>query len=128
MSGLVVDTSVWIDFLNGRPVPSLERGLEDGVVVLPPIVVAELVSGARQSKHRAAIVDLIADLTVHETPVDHWVRVGELRRRLGEKGIAVSTPDAHVAQCAIDRDAVLFSRDVVFERIAAVAPLRLATD
>ncbi len=128
MSGLVVDTSVWIDFLNGRPAASLERGLEDGVVVLPPVVVAELVSGARQRKHRAAIVDLIADLDVHETPVDHWVRVGDLRRRLGEQGIAVSTPDAHVAQCAIDRDAVLLSRDAVFQRIAAVAPLRLATD
>lgn len=128
MSGLVVDTSVWIDFLNGRPVPSLERGLEDGAVVLPPVVVAELVSGARLRKHREAIVDLIADLAVHETPVDHWVRVGDLRRRLSEKGIAVSTPDAHVAQCAIDRDAVLLSRDAVFQRIAAVAPLRLATD
>ena len=128
MSGLVVDTSVWIDFLNGRPVPALERGLEDGVAVLPPIVVAELVSGARQRKHRAAIVDLIADLAVHETPVDHWVRVGDLRRQLGEKGIAVSTPDAHVAQCAIDPDAVLLSRDVVFQKIAAMAPLRLATD
>jgi len=128
VSGLVVDTSVWIDFLNGRPAASLEHGLADGVVVLPPVVVAELVSGARQPKHRAAIVDLIADLAVHETPVDHWVRVGDLRRRLSEKGIAVSTPDAHVAQCAIDRDAVLLSRDAVFRRIAAVAPLRLATD
>jgi predicted nucleic acid-binding protein len=128
VSGLVVDTSVWIDFLNGRPVPSLERGLEDGVVVLPPVVVAELVSGARRPKHRAAIVDLIADLTVHETSVDHWVCVGDLRRWLGEKGIAVSTPDAHIAQCAIDRDAVLLSRDADFQRIAAVAPLRLATD
>lgn len=128
MSGLVVDTSVWIDFLNGRPAALLERGLEDGAVVLPPVVVAELVSGARQPKHRAAIVDLIADLTVHETPLDHWVRVGDLRRRLGEKGIAVSTPDAHVAQCAIDRDAPLLSRDAVFQKIAVVVPLRLATD
>ena len=128
MSGLVVDTSVWIDFFNGRPVASLERGLADGVVVLPPVVVAELVSGARQPKQRAAIVDLIADLAVHETPLDHWVRVGDLRRRLSEKGIAVSTPDAHVAQCAIDRDAVLLARDAVFRRIVGVTSLRLATD
>lgn len=128
VSGLVVDTSVWIDFFHGRPAPALERGLELGVVVLPPVVVAELVSGARQARNRAAIVDLVADLVVHETPIDHWVRVGDLRRRLSETGIAVSTPDAHVAQCAIDRDAVLLSRDAVFQRIAGVAPLRLATD
>lgn len=128
VSGLVVDTSVWIDFFNGRPAPALEHGLEVGVVVLPPVVVAELVSGARQPRHRAAIVELVADLAVHETPIDHWVRVGDLRRRLSEKGIAVSTPDAHVAQCAIDLDAMLLSRDAVFQRIAGVAPLRLATE
>lgn len=73
-------------------------------------------------------MDLGADLAVHETPLDHWVRVGDLRRRLSEKGIAVSTPNAHVAQCAVDRDAVLLSRDAVFQKIATVAPLRLATD
>lgn len=128
MSGLVVDTSVWIDFFNGRPTPALEQGLADCAVVLPPLVVAELVSGARKTKERAAIVDLIADLEVHGTPVEHWVRVGDLRRRLGEKGIAVSTPDAHVAQCAIDRDAPLLSRDAVFRTIATIAPLRLAAE
>ncbi|MEW6338530.1 MAG: PIN domain-containing protein [Acidobacteriota bacterium] len=128
MSGLVVDTSVWIDFLNGKPAATLERGLENGAVVLPPVVVAEQAGGAHQRKHREAFVDLIADLAVHDAPVDRWVRVGDLRRRLGEKGIGVSTPDAHAARCVLDRNAVLLSRDVVFLRIAAVAPLRLATD
>ncbi len=68
VSGLVVGTSVWIDFFDGRPVAPLEHGLADGVVVLPPVVVAELISGARHPKQRAAVVDLIADLAVHETP------------------------------------------------------------
>ena len=126
MSGVVVDTSVWIDFFNGRPAPVLEQGLADCAVVLPPLVVAELVSGARRREDRAAIVDLVADLEIHDTPVEHWVRVGDLRRRLGEKGIAVSTPDAHVAQCAIDRGAPLLSRDAVFRTIATLMPLRLA--
>ena len=125
MSGVVVDTSVWIDFLAGRPSPALEEALAHGVVVLPPIVVAELISGVRQAHHRAAITDLLQDLPVHETPLAHWIRVGDLRRRLGKAGIAVSTPDAHVAQCALDRDAVLLSRDAVFRRIAKRAPLKL---
>src|SRR5439155_24837104 len=120
------DTSVWIDFLAGRPVPALEDGLAQGVVLLAPIVVAELISGARREPQRAAIVDLVEDLPVHETPPDHWIRVGDLRRRLAERGIAVSTPDAHVAQCAIDRDAILLSRDGVFKEIAKAARLRLA--
>jgi predicted nucleic acid-binding protein len=126
VSGLVVDTSVWIDFFAGRPAPALEEGLAQGSVVLPPVVVAELVSGARNVRQRAAIADLVRDLPVHETPVDHWVRVGELRRRVAEKGVALSTPDAHVAQCALDRDALLLSRDDVFLKLAKATPLRVS--
>ena len=125
MSGVVVDTSVWIDFLAGRAVPALEESLEQGLVVLPPLVVAELVSGARRPQDRAAIADLVSELPLHETPLPHWIRVGELRLALGRKGIAVSTPDAHVAQCALDRDAVLLSRDAVFGRIATRSRLKL---
>jgi predicted nucleic acid-binding protein len=126
VSGLVVDTSVWIDFFAGRAAGALEEGLARGVVALPPVVVAELVSGARQERQRAALVALVRDLPVHETTLDHWIAVGDLRRRLAESGIAVSTPDAHVAQCAIDRDAVLLTRDEVFRRIAKHSALKLA--
>jgi len=125
VSGVVADTSVWIDFLAARDVPALDEALADGAVVLPPIVVAELISGARRARDRAAIGDLVAHLPVHDTPVAHWIRVGELRRRLLERGVAVSTPDAHVAQCALDRDAVLLARDAVFTRIAGASALRL---
>ncbi|HEU4463872.1 MAG TPA: PIN domain-containing protein [Gemmatimonadota bacterium] len=70
----------------------------------------------------------MADLEIHETPGDHWVRVGELRRGLIEKGHAISTPDAHVAQCALDRDAPLLTADRAFVRIARQIPLRLVDD
>lgn len=123
--GLVVDTSVWIDFFRGHSIPLLEDALALGSVVVPPIVVAELVSGARKPADRAALIDLLDDLPIHETPRDHWVRVGDLRRRLIEKGHAISTPDAHVAQCALDRDAPLLSSDRVFARITRHAALRL---
>ena len=40
--------------------------------------------------------------------------------------VAVSTPDAHVAQGALDRDALLLSHDTVFCRIAKIRLLRIA--
>ena len=126
--GLVVDTSVWIDFFGGKTVPLLEDALAIGTVVLPPVVVAELVSGARRPSDHDALVDLLADLEIHETPREHWVRVGQLRRRLIEKGHAISTPDAHVAQCALDRNAPLLTADRAFVRIARHVPLRLVDD
>jgi predicted nucleic acid-binding protein len=125
VSGVVADTSEWIEFFAGRPASGLEDALAQGTVVLPPVVVAELISGARQTAHRTAIARIIEELPLHETPLDHWVRVGELRRRLLDQGLSVSTPDAHVAQCALDRDAVLLTRDAVFARIAGLSALRL---
>ncbi len=124
--GLVVDTSAWIDFFAGRSTPILEDALALGTVVLSPIVVAELVGGARKKSDRTALVELLEDLPIHHTPRDHWIRVGDLRRALTEVGEPISTPDAHVAQCALDRDAPLLAHDRAFERIARHAPLRLA--
>jgi len=125
VSGVVVDTSEWIDFFAGRPAAALEDALAQGVAVLPPLVVAELVSGARRARERAAITDLLRELPVHETPLAHWIRVGELRRLLQENGVTISTPDAHVAQCALDRDAFLLSRDRIFLRVARFSKLRV---
>ncbi len=125
-AGLVVDTSVWIDFFAGRSVPVLEQALGLGLVVLPPIVLAELVSGARRESDRRALLRLLDDLPLHEAGRDHWIRVGQLRAELRAVGIAVSTPDAHVARCALDLGAPLLSRDAVFARIAELSGLQLA--
>jgi predicted nucleic acid-binding protein len=124
VAGVVVDTSVWIDFFGGKGSEELEEALAGGVVVIPPIVVAELVSGAN-AQQRGTIGELLQDAPVHETPLDHWVRVGDLRRHLAKKGVAVTIPDAHVAQCALDRDAVLLTRDALFVQIARHSRLRL---
>jgi hypothetical protein len=51
--------------------------------------------------------------------------VGELRRELRARGIAVSTSDAHVAQCALDAAGMLLSSGSVFRRIARLKPLVL---
>ena len=125
MSGVVVDTSVWIEYFAGRPASGLEEALAHGLVVLPPLVVAELISGAWRPRDQEAMTDLVQEIPLHETPVTHWIRVGELRRYLKDKGVSVSTPDAHVAQCALDREALLLSRDAVFDRIARVSALRV---
>ncbi len=124
MAGVIVDTSVWIDFFAGNPAPELEEALSAGSAVIPPLVVAELVSGA-SGEQRGMLGELLQDAPVHETPLDHWIRVGDLRRELAREGVAVTIPDAHVAQCALDRDAVLLSRDAAFTRIARHTRLRL---
>lgn len=126
MSGLVADTSEWVEYLAGRPADLLDHALAAGLVVVPPIVVAELLSGARSTADREALEDLLHDLVLHPATFHHWVRVGTLRQHLRTNGLIVSVPDAHVAQCALDRDVPLLTRDAVFANIAARTTLRLA--
>ncbi len=125
MAGVVVDTSVWIDFFAGEQTPDLEDSLAQGLVVIPPLVVAELVSGASTANQRAAIGELLQDAPIHDSNLQHWIAVGDLRRNLKKKGLTVTVPDAHVAQCALDRDALLLSRDEIFEKIARHTKLRV---
>jgi predicted nucleic acid-binding protein len=95
-------------------------------VLVPPIVVAELISGASSPNDARKLGDLLRELDLVETPREHWVRVGDLRRRLRGRGVSVSIPDVHVAQCALDVGGALLSTDAVFGRIARRTALRLA--
>ena len=122
---LVVDTSVWVAFFRGEPRPALEDALRVGLVVLPPIVVAELMSAPLRKRQHARLAEVLEGLPLQATPFAHWRAVGELRARLARAGLSVSSPDAHVAQCALDLAAPLWSHDAIFARIAALAPLRL---
>ena len=90
------------------------------------IVSAELLSGRLDDSERAELQDMLSDLPAVGTDAAHWFRVGKLRAGLRAEGVSVSTPDAHVAQCAIDRGGDLLTEDGVFEKIAKLVPLRLA--
>ena len=125
VSAIVVDTSVWIEFFAGRETPRLEEALEAGSIVTPPIVISELLSGVKP-RDRELILELLGDLETAATPFAHWVAVGDLRLGLQKRGLSVSSPDAHVAQCALDRDALLLSRDAIFTKMSAFVPLRVA--
>ena len=126
MSALVVDTSSWIAWLAGGGSSLVEEALEEGRLHLPVIVAAELLSGRLDASERAELQDMLSDLPAVGTDPEHWFRVGKLRAELRAKGLSVSTPDAHVAQCAIDTGGVLLTEDRVFEKIAKVVPLQVA--
>jgi predicted nucleic acid-binding protein len=126
VSALVVDTSSWIAWLAGGGSPLVDEALAEGRLHLPVIVAAELLSGRLEDSERAELQDMLSDLPAVGTEGAHWFRVGKLRAGLRAEGLSVSTPDAHVAQCAIDTGGVLLTEDRVFEKIAKFVPLRLA--
>jgi predicted nucleic acid-binding protein len=124
VSALVVDTTVWVDFFRGSSLPQLEQALHDGDVVLPPIVAAELMSAPLAAKERKQLEAFLRDLPLHPTPLDHWFRVGGLRAAAARKGLTVSSPDAHVAQVALDLNGAVWSDDEVFGLLAAKSLVR----
>jgi predicted nucleic acid-binding protein len=126
VNALVVDTSVWVDYLEGRPVDLLDLALKEARVWLPPVVLSELLSAKLSATDRQGLQEMLAELPVCFCPFQNWVKVGELRALCAKKGLKVSTPDAHIAQCTLDLDAYLSSQDEIFKKVAAVVPLRLA--
>ena len=122
---VIADSSTWIDHIAGAPNPEMDAALLAESVVFPPLVVSELFAGADSLERRAMIGEFLQDFPIHATDLDHWMALGNLRRNLRRHGINVTLPDAHVAQCALDLNATLLTRDAVFGLIAEHVPLRL---
>lgn len=126
MSALVVDTSSWVSYFAGRGSNLIDEALGEARVVLPPIVAAELLSGTLRIRELEQLEDLLSHIPLCPADLTHWFRVGRLRASLRREGLTVSTPDAHVAQCALDCTGTLLTEDKVFWKLARVRPLRLA--
>jgi predicted nucleic acid-binding protein len=103
----------------------MEEAVQAESLVLPPIVIAELLSGSDDPFRRAAIAEVLQDFPMQFVDLGHWMAVGDLRRNMKGLGVNLTIPDAHVAQCALDLDATLLTRDAVFGLVAEHVPLRL---
>lgn len=125
MKEIVVDTSVWISALRGTSIPLLEEALKGGRVLLPPLVLAELISGTKNPKEEAKLTQFLSYIPLHPVGRSHWRKVGILRAKLASKGFATSIPDCHVAQCCLEAEADLLTLDKIFAKISSAVGLRL---
>jgi len=123
---VIVDSSVLIDQLSIGPLEVLQKLFGDVPIFVPPLVIAEVLSGADEPSERLTMGEFLQDVPFIETPLAHWIDLGNFRRDLRQRGLNVSLPDAHVAQCALELNATLLTRDGIFRRIAEHYPLRLA--
>lgn len=125
MNALVIDTSSWITILAEGAAEPVRRAVRAGRVVLPPVVASELLSGRMAPRRRLELRQALRGLLPFAADLAHWFRVGDLRADLAARGLTVSVPDAHVAQCALELDADLMSEDGIFGLIARHTALRL---
>lgn len=125
MKEIIVDTSLWIQAFRGEEIPLLEEALKGGRIVLPPLVLAELLSGARNKNEERRLIQFLSYIPLHPVGRSHWKSVGLLRAALGRQGLAVSIPDCHIAQCTLEIEGLLLTEDKIFRKMAACLPLKL---
>lgn len=77
----------------------------------------ELLGNPLARRERKDLERLLNSLPTVGTDASHFARAGELKARLAEEGTLITARDAHILQCAIDRGALLLSRDPLFRTV-----------
>jgi predicted nucleic acid-binding protein len=117
---ILVDTSVWVDFLNSSRGPAgdeLERLIKNNAsLVLTGLVVTEVLQGLKREV--APVTKLLAQWPLVEPGgFATYEAAATIFRRARERGVTHSTVDALLAAVALEYDAALFTLDRDFERL-----------
>ncbi|MBI3322302.1 MAG: PIN domain-containing protein [Candidatus Omnitrophica bacterium] len=120
VSGVLVDTSVWVSFF--RSAHTAEGRHMDGILQARVVrtcapVRAELLSGARTERERAQLRELFQAIPLLDAPADLWDRVEEARFVLARKGHPASLIDLMIAYTASAHQAALWTLDDDFSAI-----------
>jgi predicted nucleic acid-binding protein len=130
---IVVDTSIWIDVLNGTPAPQAQRCvqlIESGEpIALTDVILTEVLQGLR-SDREAALVErhLRAFPILRLEELDDFVLAGKLYRAARRAGVTIrKTLDCLIAAPCVRTGAPLLHADRDFDRLANCTPLRIWT-
>jgi predicted nucleic acid-binding protein len=119
-SRVVVDTSVWVDFLRGgrsRDASAVEELVRSARAVTCGIVLAELLAGVKNAGQREQLQEALAGLDYVEMREQTWRRAGELAAGLRSKGRALPMSDLIVAALALEHDLSVFTTDNHFRHV-----------
>jgi len=123
---VLVDTTVWIAWLRGRATAAtdrLVRLLDDGEALLAPVILQEILQGARSPRALATLRGEFGALPMLVPTVRTHADAGALYARCRWQGYTPRSPhDCLIAQLAIDRRLRLLHDDRGFDHIARVEP------
>lgn len=129
---ILVDSSVWIDFFNGRSGPVVEHLadlLQDGSAPLgmPDLVLFEVLRGFRHEQDFQAARRVLAALPVVEIGgEDGALRAAHHYRALRAAGVTVHSPiDVLLASYCIEHDHALLHADRDFDAIESLRGLKV---
>ncbi|BAP55382.1 PilT protein domain-containing protein [Thioploca ingrica] len=127
---ILVDTSVWIDFLHGKETPQvtqLEFLLgEREKVSLCGVILTEILQGIRDNRQYTETLYKLNTLNFLEMSQTVFVTAAEIYRELRKKGITIrKSVDCMIAAVALVNNCSLLHNDRDFEAIATSFPLIL---
>jgi predicted nucleic acid-binding protein len=116
---VIVDSSVWIDYFNGRDileVATLDRLLETELLGVGDLILAEVLQGFRQDKDYQTAKRLLTSLTVFEMlGAEMAMKSADNFRDLRKRGITVrKTIDVMIATFCIENGHKLLFSDKDF--------------
>jgi len=121
--GIIVDTSVLIDFLkNTEPNATVvEELIITKRLYITGIIMAELLQGIRNEKEESYISMLIDGIDLIEMTNDLWLKAGKLSSSLRRKGINLPLTDVAIAAIAIEYNFAILTLDRHFENIPGIS-------
>jgi len=127
---ILVDTAVWIDWLRGRETRAttlLEALLDEGEALLAPVILQEILQGARSPAALETLREHFSHLPLLDPSLSVYLGAGALYARCRWQGITPRSPhDCLIAQHALDAGVPLLQVDRDFGFLARVEPaLRL---
>lgn len=125
---VLVDTAVWIDWLRGRASPAtarLDALLDEGDACIAPVILQELLQGARSPRALAELRRRFGARPMLEPAPGGTTHAeaGALYVRCRWAGVTPRSPhDCLIARLAVEYELPLLHDDRHFEAIAGVEP------
>jgi predicted nucleic acid-binding protein len=116
----VVDSSVWIDYFNGKPSPetdTLDTALGRELIIVGDIMLAEVLQGFRTDRHFHKARELLLSLNlINMLNTSIALRSAENYRTLRRMGATVrKTTDCIIATWCIEHELALLHCDQDFQ-------------
>ena len=127
---ILVDTSVWIDFLRGVNSPqrrTLHKLIEDEEdISITEIILTEILQGIKEDKDFKTTKDYLLEFPIHRPKgVETYLKAAEIYRDCRKKGKTVrKTVDCIIAAICIENSLTLLHKDSDFDLIAECSGLR----
>jgi predicted nucleic acid-binding protein len=129
---ILFDTSVWIDYLNARPTPKVQK-LEayfknNFRVFITPTIIQEVLQGISDQKRFNKVQQILINQNVLlMKSVEAAIKAAQLYSSLRQKGVTIRKPnDCLIAVYALNFDIEICHNDSDFDLIAQNSLLKIS--